>query len=66
MQSGCPAPSLPHHCPITGRYPEMRTRRTCGQRLLEGAEPVLGHKARRRFGLEGAGVKVQALRWKQG
>lgn len=32
-------------CPITASwYPEIRTRSTCGQRLLEGAEPVLGQK----------------------
>lgn len=38
----------------------------CGQRLLEGAEPVLGQKEGRRLGLVGVGVKVQALRWKAG
>lgn len=35
-------------CPITASwYPEIRTRSTCGQRLLEGAEPVLGQKDER-------------------
>lgn len=60
MQSGGPAP-------ITASwYPEIKTRSTCGPTLLEGAEPVRGQKDGRRCGLVGAGVKVQALRWKQG
>lgn len=60
MQSGGPAP-------ITASwYPEIRTRSTCGQRLLDGAEPVLGQKEGRSLGLVGGDVKVQAFRWKQG